>query len=363
LIERAVRGNPPVLAVVVPCYNEEDMLPETIMECCRKLDEMQADDIISGESFLLFVDDGSQDNTWSIIEDYSMSDPRVCGLKLARNAGHQHALLAGLATAMELSDCVISIDADLQDDIEAMSEFVLRFLEGNDIVYGVRSQREKDSWFKRVTAVTFYRLMERLGVRIVFNHADYRLMSKRTLRHLMQFHEVNLFLRGLVPLLGFRSAQVTYRRKERRAGESKYPLRKMISFAWNGITSFSVAPIRLVTLAGFLLFSISIAAGLYALGAKWSGHAVAGWTSIMISLWFIGALQLICMGLVGEYIGKIYKEVKHRPLYIVEKLLIKGGGSLVERRGSIHQLANIIAAESSPVKKDSTSREEDKVIH
>ncbi|WP_233532003.1 glycosyltransferase family 2 protein [Paenibacillus alkalitolerans] len=322
---------PPVLAVVVPCYNEEDALPESIRQLIRKLDEMSGDGLISSHSFLLFVDDGSQDSTWPIIEQYRAMDGRICGMKLARNAGHQNALLAGLTSAAEWADCVISIDADLQDDIELMSEMVRRFLEGNDIVYGVRSEREKDSWFKRTTAVTFYRLMARFGVRIVFNHADYRLMSRRALLQLAEFREVNLFLRGLVPLLGFRSAQVVYKRKERQAGQSKYPFRKMLSFAWNGITSFSVIPIRLVTLAGCTLFVISVAAGIYALYAKWTGRAVTGWTSLMVSLWFIGGVQLICLGLVGEYIGKIYKEVKHRPLYIVEQVLKDDNSAKIAR--------------------------------
>ncbi|WP_274365383.1 glycosyltransferase family 2 protein [Paenibacillus thermotolerans] len=315
------RERVPALAIVVPCYNEEAVLPETIRRLMRKLDEMTAAGLIGQGSFMLFVDDGSQDSTWPIIEQYRMSDMRIWGLKLSRNAGHQNALLAGLNAAMEAADCVISIDADLQDDIDVMNELVLRYLEGNDIVYGVRSERESDSWFKRTTAVSFYRLMERLGVCIVFNHADYRLMSRRALQELARFREVNLFLRGLVPLLGFRSAQVTYRRNERLAGESKYPLRKMLSFAWNGVTSFSVVPIRAVTLAGFALFMVSLAAALYSLVSKWSGNAVSGWTSLMMSLWFIGGIQLICLGLVGEYIGKIYKEVKGRPLYIVEKAL------------------------------------------
>jgi glycosyltransferase involved in cell wall biosynthesis len=245
----------------------------------------------------------------------------VTGLKLARNVGHQNALLAGLMAAKEQADCVISIDADLQDDLNTIQKFIVEFHQGAEIVYGIRRSRESDSFFKRNSAIGFYRLMAKMGAKIEFNHADFRLMSKRALIQLEKFKEVNLFLRGIVPMIGFKTVKVYYDRHERFAGESKYPLKKMIGFALDGITSLSVTPIRFVTLAGFLLFLVSLLAGIYAITSKLSGNTVSGWASLMVSVWFIGGIQLISLGLIGEYIGKIYKEVKHRPLYIVEKQL------------------------------------------
>ncbi|RKN74134.1 glycosyltransferase family 2 protein [Paenibacillus ginsengarvi] len=309
----------PVLGIVVPCYNEEEVLPETILRLSHVLDRLTEERLASRSSFMLLVDDGSRDKTWELIEQFQQSNPRVAGLKLARNAGHQSALLAGLKRAAETVDCAISIDADLQDDTEAIREFMLRFREGYDIVYGVRQSRATDTAFKRGTAQSFYKLMKKLGADIEYNHADYRLMSRRALQQLDRFKEVNLFLRGIVPLVGFKSTRVYFDRHERFAGESKYPLKKMLAFAWDGITSLSVTPIRLVTLAGFALFVISLLAALYAIIQKLAGNTVSGWTSLMLSIWFVGGIQLISLGLIGEYIGKIYKEVKRRPLYIIEK--------------------------------------------
>ncbi len=320
----------PVLTIVLPCYNEEEVLPETVLRLSGVLTELMQDSLISDDSALLLVDDGSKDKTWELIERCHLSNPFVSGIKLARNAGHQSALLAGLMTAKEYSDCVVSIDADLQDDIGVIREFVIKYHEGYDIVYGIRQNRDTDTWFKRATAQGFYRLMTKMGVRIHYNHADYRLMSRRTLEELEKFREVNLFLRGIVPLLGFPSAKVYYDRKERFAGESKYPLKKMLGFALDGITSFSVTPIRFVTLTGFVLFALSFVATVYAMISKLLGTTVSGWTSLILSLWFIGGVQLLALGLIGEYIGKIYKEVKHRPLYTIEKEVM--ASSQIEQR-------------------------------
>lgn len=313
----------PVLAIVTPCYNEEEVLAETAKRLTNILEQMIDNHLISPKSFILFVNDGSRDRTWELIEETHQRNPFVTGLKLSRNVGHQNALLAGLMKAKELADCVISIDADLQDDVNVISEFVEKYLQGYEVVYGVRQSRDTDTFFKRSTALGFYRLMESMGVNIVYNHADYRLMSKRALDYLAEFTEVNLFLRGIVPLIGFKSTQVYYDRHERFAGESKYPLKKMLAFAFDGITSFSVTPIRLVTTTGFILFLVSIVTALYAIVNKFIGNTVTGWTSLMVSIWFIGGIQLIGIGLIGEYIGKIYKEVKRRPKYIVEKYLGK----------------------------------------
>jgi glycosyltransferase involved in cell wall biosynthesis len=314
-------GKPPVLTIVVPCYNEEEVLPETINRLSEVLRDLILEKLVAENSVMLLVDDGSKDKTWEIIEQYNKINKFVTGLKLARNAGHQSALLAGLMKAKKNSDCVISADADLQDDLAVIREFVLKFHEGYEVVYGVRRSRATDTAFKRNTALAFYRLMKWMGVNIVYNHADYRLTSKRVLDNLEGFKEVNLFLRGIIPLIGFKSTEVYYDRHERFAGESKYPLKKMLAFAFDGITSFSVTPIRLVTVAGFSFFIISLLAALYTLVNKFMGNTASGWASIMISIWFIGGIQLLSLGLIGEYIGKIYKEVKHRPLFIVEKEL------------------------------------------
>ncbi|NUK29746.1 glycosyltransferase family 2 protein [Parageobacillus sp. VR-IP] len=313
--------NKPILTIVVPCYNEEEVLPETAKELTNVLENLLEDELIALGSKIMFVDDGSSDRTWELIEQESKRNPFVTGIKLSRNFGHQKALLAGLETAKQDSDCVISIDADLQDDISVIREFVIKYQEGYDIVYGVRRSRDTDTWFKRATAQWFYRFMQKLGVQLVYNHADFRLMSKRALEELSRYTEVNIFLRGMVPMLGFRSTQVFYNRKKRFAGKSKYPLKKMLAFAFDGITSFSIAPIRWITFIGFLSFLLSSAAGIYALIVKLLGHAELGWTSLMISVWFIGGLLLIGIGLIGEYIGKIYQEVKRRPRFTIEKVL------------------------------------------
>ncbi|ALA70025.1 glycosyltransferase [Geobacillus stearothermophilus 10] len=309
----------PLLAIVVPCYNEEEVLPETARRLTALLEQLLEEGAVAIGSHIVFVDDGSRDRTWALIEEESERNPFVSGVKLARNVGHQRALLAGLETVRAYADCAVSIDADLQDDVEAIREFVQKYREGYDIVYGVRRSRKTDTWFKRTTAQAFYRFMRAIGIELIYNHADFRLMSKRALDELSRYTEVNLFLRGLVPLVGFRSTCVFYDRHERWAGQSKYPLKKMLAFAFDGITSLSVAPIRAITLIGFLAFLTSGAAGLYALISKLLGHAESGWTSLMISIWFIGGLVLMSLGLIGEYIGKIYQEVKRRPRFAIEK--------------------------------------------
>jgi glycosyltransferase involved in cell wall biosynthesis len=308
----------PTLTIVIPCYNEEAVLPETISRLDDYLEQLIEDRLIAKSSMLLFVDDGSSDDTWQIIYKVGLKNERIKGMKLARNVGHQHALLAGLLTAKERSDCVISIDCDLQDDIRVIREFLIKFREGYEIVYGVRDNRESDTFFKRSTAQGFYYLMKKMGVNLVYNHADFRLMSKRALEELAKFEEVNLFLRGIVPLIGLRSTCVYYARKERLAGESKYPLKKMLAFALDGITSFSVTPIRFVLFSGFLAFFASLLFGLYFFFLKIFGSTVTGWTSLITSIWLIGGLQLIAIGLIGEYVGKMYKETKRRPKYIID---------------------------------------------
>jgi polyisoprenyl-phosphate glycosyltransferase len=310
-----------MLTIVVPCYNEEEVFMTTYKKLKEVLCNLIDERLIDSESKLLFVDDGSRDATWNLIEQAFSEDSSVIGVKLARNVGHQRALLAGLEDSVSYSDCVISIDADLQDDVEVMRDFIIKYLEGYDVVYGVRDSRETDTFFKRTTALGFYRFMEKLGLPLVNNHADFRLLSKRALEGLLQFKETNLFLRGIVPLVGYRSTKVFYDRKEREAGESKYPLAKMLSFAFDGITSFSVKPIRLITTIGFTASIFSLLAAIYAIVQKFSDHTVSGWASIMISIWFIGGLLLMSIGLIGEYIGKIYEEVKHRPRYIIEENL------------------------------------------
>jgi glycosyltransferase involved in cell wall biosynthesis len=314
-------STPPILNIVVPCYNEEEVIAETIKQLSAVMVNLIQSKLVSPNSLLMFVDDGSRDRTWELIEKHHVINEYVTGLKLARNVGHQNALLAGLMVAKEQADCVISIDADLQDDLSTIEKFVVEFHKGAEIVYGIRQSRESDTFFKRNTALGFYRLMNRMGAKIEYNHADFRLMSKRALVQLEKFKEVNLFLRGIVPLIGFKTVKVHYDRHERFAGESKYPLKKMIGFALDGITSLSVTPIRFVTLAGFLFFLISLLVGIYIIVSKVSGTTVSGWSSLMASVWFIGGIQLVSLGLIGEYIGKIYKEVKHRPLYIIEKEL------------------------------------------
>jgi polyisoprenyl-phosphate glycosyltransferase len=310
--------NKPVLTIVVPCFNEEEVLNETSLQLSAVLRELMEESLVSQESKLLFVDDGSKDRTWEIIETESENNLFVTGLKLAGNVGHQNALIAGLETANQQSDCIVSIDADLQDDIKVIRTFVEKYWEGIDIVYGVRDSRDTDTYFKRTTALAFYRFMEKIGIKLVPNHADFRLMSKRAMDELLKYKETNLFLRGLVPLVGYTSTKVYYDRKERLAGESKYPLKKMLAFAFDGITSFSIAPIRFVTFLGLLAVILSAFAGGYALIQEILGHTESGWTSIIISIWFVGGLQLMGIGIIGEYIGKIYREVKLRPRYAIE---------------------------------------------
>ena len=308
----------PILTIVVPCYNEEEVFPETSKQLSAVLSNLIDDFLISSESKILFVDDGSRDRTWALIEKEMAKNPMVKGLKLARNAGHQNALLAGLEAAAAQSDCVVSIDADLQDDIRVIRTFVEKYRDGFDVVYGVRDKRETDTFFKRTTALGFYRFMNKIGINLIPNHADFRLMSKRALDELFKYKETNLFLRGLIPLIGFPSTKVFYDRKERVAGESKYPLKKMFAFAFDGITSFSITPIRFVTFLGFLAVIISALAGGYAIVQELTGHTESGWTSIIISIWFVGGLELLATGIIGEYIGKIYREVKRRPRYTIE---------------------------------------------
>lgn len=312
--------NPVNLYVVLPCYNEEDVLPETSKRLLELFDSMRKENLIDSLSRIVFVDDGSKDKTWELISSLSTEYDEIYGIKLAKNAGHQNALLAGLMTVRNSCECVISIDADLQDDIGAIPEMVKKYQEGCDVVYGVRSKRETDTFLKRTTAELFYKLMLGLGVNMVYNHADYRLMSERALNALSEFTEVNLFLRGMVPLVGYKSDTVYYERAERFAGESKYPLKKMLSFALNAITSFSITPIRLISALGASACIIAIIMAIYTLVQKFTGHTDSGWASIMMSIWFIGGVQLISLGLIGEYIGKMYKEVKHRPRYIIEEV-------------------------------------------
>lgn len=304
---------------VVPCYNEQEVLPETSKRLLLKLAQLIYEEKISDDSRIVFVDDGSRDDTWSIISSLTESDRHFGGVKLSRNRGHQNALLAGLTVAKDRCDAAISLDADLQDDIDAIDAMVDNFNDGCDIVYGVRSKRETDTFFKRATAEGFYKLMHLLGVDIVFNHADYRLMSKRALEGLMQFDERNLFLRGIVPQIGYKSAIVTYERQERFAGESKYPLKKMLMFAFDGITSFSVKPIRLITLLGAIITAGSILAFFLLLLAAEPLRLIL----LGCSLWLLGGIQLLSLGVVGEYIGKIYQETKRRPRFIIENVSIK----------------------------------------
>lgn len=310
-----------ILYIVVPCYNEEEVLPETSRRLKEKLESLMAADKISPDSRVLFVNDGSKDKTWEIISQLHEQCSLFSGADLTRNRGHQNALLAGLMTAKDRCDMAISMDADLQDDIDAVDAMVEEYYAGCDIVYGVRSSRKKDTFFKRFTAEGFYKLMNAMGAETVFNHADYRLMSKRALEGLAQFKEVNLFLRGIVPMIGYRTGTVTYERGERFAGESKYPLKKMLSFAMEGITSLSVKPIRMITGLGFLVFFISIAMLIYSI-VRWAmGETIMGWASLICSVWAIGGLILLSLGVIGEYIGKIYLETKERPRFLLREVL------------------------------------------
>lgn len=309
------------LALVVPCYNEEEVLEISAKELKRVLTDLIEKKKISEDSFVLFVNDGSKDKTWELIEKEHKESNMICGLKLAGNVGHQFALTAGLIAAKDLADVTISIDADLQDDTAVIEEMIDKYHEGKDIVYGVRNDRTKDSWFKRTTAQGFYKVMEVMGVKTVYNHADFRLMSKRAVEHFSKYEETNLYLRGMMPLIGYETDCVYYERKERVAGESKYPLKKMLALAWNGITSFSIKPINMITGLGFAIIFLCLLAAVYAFVSYFMGSVEPGWTSLILSIWFLGGVQLIAIGMIGQYIGKIYIEVKHRPRYNVETLL------------------------------------------
>lgn len=310
------------LAIVVPCYNEEEVLKIASKALRDVLDDLISKGKIASDSFVLFVNDGSKDRTWELIEEEHKTYPtQIQGVKLAGNVGHQFALTAGLITAKDMSDVTVSIDADLQDDVDVIEEMIDKFHAGCDIVYGVRKERKTDTFFKRTTAQGFYKLMEMMGVKTVYNHADFRLMSKRAVEQFSKYKETNLFLRGMMPLIGYQTDKVFYDRKERVAGESKYPLKKMLALAFNGISSFSVKPISLILGLGIFIICFSLLAAVYAFISYFTGHVVPGWTSLILSIWFLGGLQLLSIGLVGQYIGKIYIEVKQRPRYNIEKVL------------------------------------------
>lgn len=310
------------LAIVVPCYNEEPMLKISSEALRGVITDLISKNKISGDSFVMFVNDGSKDKTWELIEEEHNKYPEIVkGVKLAGNVGHQYALTAGLLTAMEISDVTISIDADLQDDTDVIEEMIDKFHEGKDIVYGVRKKRTTDSFFKRTTAQGFYKFMNLMGAKTIYNHADFRLMSKRAVEQYSKYEESNLFIRGIIPLIGYETDCVYYDRKERVAGESKYPLKKMIALAFNGISSLSVKPITMITGLGAVIIVLSILAAIYAIISYFMEKTVPGWTSLILSIWFIGGVQLLCIGLIGQYIGKIYLEVKHRPRYNIEKVL------------------------------------------
>ncbi len=312
-----------VLYIVIPCYNEEEVLKETNKRLTKKLDKLIQDNIVSDSSRIMYVNDGSQDSTWKVIEELYAESTYAVGINLSRNRGHQNALVAGLMTAKDKADIVVSMDADLQDDIDVLEKFIEEYNNGADIVYGVRNSRKKDSFFKRNTAVAFYKFMRMLGVDLVYNHADYRLMSKRALEELSNYKEVNLFLRGIVPLLGFKTATVEYERGERFAGKSKYPLRKMLMFAIEGITSCSIRPIRIIAVMGVLISLISVAFLVYVLVGYFRGGTIDGWASMIMVISFLGGFQIFSIGIVGEYVGKIYMETKERPRYAIEKEIYK----------------------------------------
>lgn len=310
------------LAIVVPCYKEELVLHETTSRLTQVLDDLVKDDLIATNSYILYVNDGSTDNTWNIISELHEANKYVNGVNLAGNVGHQNALVAGLSSAVENCDMAISIDADLQDDVNAIREMVVKYYEGCDIVYGVRQSRQTDTWFKRTTALGFYSLMKSMGVKSVYNHADYRLMSQRALRQLLRYRERNLFLRGMVPTIGYKTDCVYYDRAERFAGESKYPLKKMISFAFDGITSFSVKPVHMVLYFGIVFLIVAFSIFCFVMYSLFRGNTVPGWTSLMLSVWFCSGCILLGLGVVGEYVGKIYVEVKDRPRFNIERVLM-----------------------------------------
>jgi len=319
--------------MVVPCYNEQEVLRETASQLKAKYISLTEQGLLSPKSRIVFVNDGSSDSTWDIIRELHETDGSFfSGIDLAHNSGHQNAVLAGLMTVRDICDVSITMDADLQDDIDAIDEMLEKYYEGNQVVYGVRSTRGTDTFFKRTTAQCFYKFMKLMGADVVYNHADFRLMSRRVLNELAEFKEVNLFLRGMVPLIGFKSCNVYYERHERFAGESKYPLRKMLSFAVNGITSFSTKPLKFITALGFFMSVMSIFAFIWAFVAKFCGFAELGWSSLLCSIWLIGGLQLFCLGIIGEYIGKIYAEVKHRPRFIVADFLNDLGAQFLNKQ-------------------------------
>lgn len=309
------------LFLVIPCYNEEAVLKETARQLLDNYHSLQNKGMISPDSKICFVNDGSTDHTWEIIRELHQNNPAYTGLSLSRNRGHQNALLAGLMTVMEQADIVISMDADLQDDIHAIDSMLSAYQEGNEIVYGVRSNRQSDTFFKRFSAESFYRLLQAMGVEIIYNHADFRLMSKKALHGLAEFQEANLFLRGLVPMIGYKSTTVTYVRHERFAGKSKYPFTKMLSFAFDGITSLSIRPIRMIANLGIIISVVSLLFFIWSITTHYFGYTVDGWTSILASIWLVGGLEMLSLGVIGEYIGKIYNETKRRPRYIIEEYL------------------------------------------
>lgn len=308
------------LAIIVPCYNEEEILPKTVKTLLKTLQTLKDSNLISNNSEIVFVDDGSRDKTWDLIEKFAHIYQDVKGIKLSRNYGHQNALLAGLFNTD--ANCYITIDADLQDDVSVIKDMVEKYKKGCDIVYGVRKERKTDSFFKKFTAEMFYKFMKIMGVDLIYNHADYRLLSRRAMESLKQFNEVNIFLRGIVPLIGYKSDTVYYDRLERTAGESKYPLKKMLSFAWEGITSFSIAPLRFISFIGLVVFLVSFIMSGWVLWQKFNGHVIPGWASTVLPIYFIGGIQLLALGIIGEYIGKIYKETKRRPKYFIDKKLL-----------------------------------------
>lgn len=315
-------NSPEILYMVVPCYNEQEVLRETAQQLKAKYTSLISEGLISHDSRIVFVNDGSADQTWGIISELHAKEPDLfSGIDLAHNSGHQNAVLAGLMTVKDICDMCITMDADLQDDINTIDEMVRKYYEGNQVVYGVRSARDTDTFFKKTTAEGFYKFMKIMGADVVYNHADFRLMSKRVLQELSNFKEVNLFLRGMVPLIGFQNCKVYYERHERAAGESKYPLKRMLAFAINGITSFSTKPLKFITALGLIMSVVSVIAFIWAFITKITGFTEVGWSSTMCSIWLIGGLQLFCLGIIGEYIGKIYAEVKQRPRYIVSEFL------------------------------------------
>lgn len=324
--------NPKTLYMVVPCYNEQEVLHETSRQLKEKYTALIQQKLISEKSRVVFVNDGSKDTTWKIIQELHAESPEFfSGINLAHNSGHQNAVLAGLMTVKDICDMAITMDADLQDDIDTIDAMVKEYYNGNQVVYGVRSARKTDTFFKKFTAESFYKFMKLMGADVVYNHADFRLMSSRVLQELANFKEVNLFLRGMIPIIGFQSCNVYYERHERFAGESKYPLKKMLAFAINGITSFSTKPLKLITSLGFVMFLVSIVAFIWSFVVKIAKLSVSGWSSITCSIWLIGGLQLLCLGIIGEYIGKIYAEVKQRPRFIVADFLNEIGAEFINK--------------------------------